>query len=803
MPRILLFLFAIISIYACSGNKGLNKQGKELSPKDFIKKYGYDVVTPFSENIALARKGDKTIAIDRTGIKQFDWPYDAQSISFNDGFAEVKQNGLYGVIGLNGREVVPTIFDYVGDKFQNDFVRTTFKNQGGTYSLNENKFYPLKDLFYRAISPNKIITSTNFKYYRVVDLEENVIHGASDHWVTTCCGYYTIKQDGKVGVHHANGDLVVPYEYDQIFLDNDTNIGATKNGKQGRINLLGEVLFPFKYNRASRLGDLYKVKEEKSTGQFFGLADSNGELLTEIVYSNVRDIGGGYVALNKSKKISLLHIESKELIEVPYTEIKSFKNDLFKVKINEEAFAVDSNLLRVDFPVPAVLDSITTTAGNTYKTRSKGVLNSNGYIEIEDKNKLIGLVNANYEEILAPVAERSIKYYKDGFVVKQKYKTQLFNFQGEEVLLDSLNFNRQLDNGFIVSKVVKVYNYDRYLHGVYDFDKGIILNPEYQEIKTINNLFSPNIVLTTDTTGLRSFFDCNQPEKKYKNYKDLSSKDNRLFIVYADDKVGMVNLSEEQIIPMEYDELKFQSSTAIVAKKDNRYTVLNSRGEQVLLEWYENIEGYAGRLKITKDGQVGLFDDRALQVLPFEYQDFQLFAASDKILAKKNDKWGAVDKENNHFIAFQYDKIKVAKGPYYLVSQNDLQGLLDGEGQQLLPIEYDEIRNPDENLIWLKKEKWGLIDLEKNIILDYSFDKVGGWALGATQVWKNNKTGLVNLQGEYIIPLVLDKLKRSFGKNKTMKATIDGHQMKLSETGVCIENCLSESEMQAIGIKVK
>lgn len=110
---------------------------------------------------------------------------------------------------------------------------------------------------------------------------------------------------------------------------------------------------------------------------------------------------------------------------------------------------------------------------------------------------------------------------------------------------------------------------------------------------------------------------------------------------------------------------------------------------------------------------------------------------------------GAEYSYSYHYSLKPYDSI-----PYYKFQENKLWGLKNRQDEIIIPANYDFINLPDTNndliLCRIGKKK-GAIDVHNKKILPVEFDKISFHENGYIEVMKNNKEGIVNLDGSVLV----------------------------------------------------
>ncbi len=236
----------------------------------------------------------------------------------------------------------------------------------------------------------------------------------------------------------------------------------------------------------------------------------------------------------------------------------------------------------------------------TYKT--KAINNKNkeiitGYEQVEalgnyDKNKNLwyqenvlrvqkngkyGLVDYSGKELLAPEYDsiETLKNIENSILIGKNGLFGICDNSGNIVIEPKYKKIEKIEddykNGYIV-----VDENDKY--GIIGFDKSVILECNYQEIKGIysNNFYAVKqdgkyvIINNQGDLILAGDFD------------DVIDINEQYLIVKKGGKQGVINISGEKKIDYKYDELIYMNNDYYIAKNNNKYGIISVNGEEKL-----------------------------------------------------------------------------------------------------------------------------------------------------------------------------------------------------------------------------
>ena len=127
--------------------------------------------------------------------------------------------------------------------------------------------------------------------------------------------------------------------------------------------------------------------------------------------------------------------------------------------------------------------------------------------------------------------------------------------------------------------------------------------------------------------------------------------------------------------------------------------------------------------------------------------------------AKKDGKFGYIDKSGNMIIPPQFDRAMSFTEGLGRVAIGDKQGYINETGDVVIPLQYAEAYPFSENLAGAKIEnKFGFIDKSGEFVIAPQFDDVEHFSEERAAVLLNNKWGYINKKGTYIAEPQFDKV---------------------------------------------
>lgn len=387
------------------------------------------------------------------------------------------------------------------------------------------------------------------------------------------------NSDGLYGIINSNGKQLADFEYKSIskFLNGSAKV-ENSNNEVGIINSNGKMVVNFgKYKYITNKGYLYEATDEDFNNF---LLNSKGKIIYDLKEASVisYSIPKEIIVVELENSIDVLDYEGNSLIKL------NGKND-YKLYENEEnystlyhnniSYIIDIYNRKIVYKENSSTPYCVSSVNNEDKT--KYVLteceNPKQFIYMNNNDKLFSLSDC----------------------------TNLFFEKGN--LICAIDYNRYVvdDKG---NKGIEIYNSNiDYIDGKNYINKGNNGKTEFylngKLIKTVD-CTSPYTVASrieglyilkntcTENKNTYSYYDNKGNKKLETNYKIANEFDKNGYAIVSSDGSNkyLINSSGKKITK-EYDNIDYnQNSKPIniyVAKKGNTRTVLNNKGEEILV----------------------------------------------------------------------------------------------------------------------------------------------------------------------------------------------------------------------------
>lgn len=321
---------------------------------------------PYEKSVLTYKENGKYGLINLEG-KQITKPvYDEiSSINYKEGTFLVKQNELEGIINMKGKVIIKCEYESVTS--DNYYSENGYNKQAGfIVSKKTEDGYRYGYVNYRGtIILNPIYTQL-----------ERVTEIANEKGV-----YFIAFKNGQAGLLKNNKEIL-NYEYEDIQYNVLGSIFVTKrNGKYGAVNQEGTtVLYP-EYDNVYTGGMYLNALKDKDIFIF----DLNGNKIeTNEVSKTKTENANYYITIDKNNKYKVVDSKDNIIIDKDYTYIEYLPGDYFIVERDSKSGIIDSNGKSV---IELKYDSISR-------------INETDILQMET-NKNIALYNLNMKEIVS------------------------------------------------------------------------------------------------------------------------------------------------------------------------------------------------------------------------------------------------------------------------------------------------------------------------------------------------------------------------------------------------------------------
>lgn len=410
------------------------------------------------------------------------------------------------------------------------------------------------------------------------------------------------------------------------------------------------------------------------------------------------------------------------------------------------------------------------------------------------KDGKYGIINFEGKSIIKPIYEeiRNMPYREGELIVKKQGKYGVVSINGGK-LLDCKYDYITGDNYYSEEKK---YELDGYIVGLNNEDGKMqygyinnkreqILDVEFDKIYRMNDVKDDeNIYLLAEKDGKIQLYKNNKLLLD-NNYQSINySEDSKLLILQKDGRYGVTDLNGKQILSVDYEQIRIPGDYIIAIKdgkqvifdlvgtqkenlaytnilktenenynitvdKNDKYGVINKDGNILIGNKYNYIQYLYDNYFIVggETGKSGIVNDKGEEILPIKYEVIQKLDKNNIVQAMVGNVLELYSKEMNNIVSMENGKIEI-NDEYIKVYSNNQTTYVSNDGT--LKTNFEIFNN---NIFASVREgKWGFVDKDNNVVVDYQYDKVTEVnELGFAGIKKDGKWGVIDGKANIIL----------------------------------------------------
>ncbi len=421
----------------------------------------------------------------------------------------------------------------------------------------------------------------------------------------------------------------------------------------------------------------------------------------------------GYYALYSEDKWGVLDTTGRTVIEPMYQEmiiVLNNQKDVFlcTYDVNEET--------------------------GEYKTK---VINKENKEIYTDYDKVEPLENSD--------DSGNLWYEEDVFKIQKEGKYGLINIDGKEILTpeyEEISTLKGLKNSIIIKKDGKV--------GLVNTSGAIIISPNYTDIQKFDDDYKHGYITIDENKkyGLVSYAGSTILENKYEKINQIYGEN--YFLISEGDKQKVINSTGEIILENGYDKISQINTDGVVFIKDDKYGFMDYEGKVKIEQQYSELkEISSGILRAKKDNKYGLIDLENKEKIGFKYKDIYYEQNAGFYVGEaENYSSDIIDTEFNTKLTGIISELNKDKG-YLKLKISDEYKYYNFKFEEK---DVKELLSSNKIFVSKKDNKYGFIDKDGNIVVDYIYDEALELnSYGYAAIKKDNLWGAINAKGEVTI----------------------------------------------------
>lgn len=313
----------------------------------FICKYDYDESSG-EYHIRVFNNNKESILYQYFIVNSIKLEWDGSEIPYEKSVLKYKQKGKYGLIDFNGKVITKPKYDEINSlDFQEGLLLVKKKGKYGVINIkgdyilkekydiiraNEN-FHASKDLEKMGFVVGNLTSSgykygyVNYKNQKILNIEYDQIEIINS--IDESNTYFIAFKDGKAGFYNNRYNILKNVYDDIIYNDYNNCLVIEKDGKQGIFKINGEMLLPIEYDNIFISGRYINARKEDGVEvyDFDGLKRINIE---NVIGLNETIENDKYViAISSNEKYQIIDVKNNKLNKSEYDYLEYIGNDDF------------------------------------------------------------------------------------------------------------------------------------------------------------------------------------------------------------------------------------------------------------------------------------------------------------------------------------------------------------------------------------------------------------------------------------------------------------------------------------------
>jgi hypothetical protein len=315
------------------------------------------------------------------------------------------------------------------------------------------------------------------------------------------------------------------------------------------------------------------------------------------------------------------------------------------------------------------------------------------------------------------------------------------------IIMFVIGFKKIINTGIDSSGKINTLNYfSAYSNGKWGVinSKGeTVIEPQYEEMIVIPDntkaifVCTYNVNYETDEYNTKVINDKN--EEIISGYDEITFIDKldddgnieylSILKVEKDGKYGLTNLNGNEILPVEYDEIKLLSEVdnSILIEKDQKIGLCDYSGNIIIETKYKEIKAIGndyknGYITVDNGDLYGIIDFNKNVVFNNIYLDIEPIYSSNKYAVKIDKNYNIIDKNGKILTEEIFENVKDIENNIIIFSSNNKFGVMNISTETKIEPQYEDIEFINNNFYIAKKEgKYGVINQDNDIEIDFKY----------------------------------------------------------------------------------
>ncbi len=248
----------------------------------------------------------------------------------------------------------------------------------------------------------------------------------------------------------------------------------------------------------------------------------------------------------------------------------------------------------------------------------------------------------------------------------------------------------------------------------------------------------------------------------------------------------------KEILYLNGDEYDYDSIIWTALDQNGKYGIIDSQGALIYpFELDSPPESCFSQIIITKNGKKGIIDTDGNIIVPVEYDS--VFTGQTCTANKDGKLYFFKSTNSEMFLVTSYKKLamELKDGSLFIVMDHENKfGIIDTQGNVIVDFEYDDYYQTFDNHISVSKDgKEGLINYSGEIIFETAYDYIYRFNYedkSFIQAEINGKYGLYDYSGNVVLSPEYDNHIRQFGDSEYLKVSKNGKSALIRFDGTVV-----------------
>jgi hypothetical protein len=222
----------------------------------------------------------------------------------------------------------------------------------------------------------------------------------------------------KKGVIDNKGELIIPYEFNDIQKFSEGMAAISKDGGGGYIDITGKIIIPSTFKHVCSFSQgIARVIKDINGEHKEGFINKLGEIVIPFEYDRVSEFLDGFAIVQKNEKYGMIEKSGKLVIPLNYKSIYTFNYGLAQVEAENGYFGFVN--IHGEEVIPCIYPKV-------------GVVFCEGYVSA--LNKKYGFIDATGKMVI-PFVYDSVSYFSEGLAsITKNGKSGYIDKLGQEII---------------------------------------------------------------------------------------------------------------------------------------------------------------------------------------------------------------------------------------------------------------------------------------------------------------------------------------------------------------------------------